>query len=139
LTIEPKEGNFRKDETIVIKCKATLKSHHRSNNQHSKNNLNQRQQKPHINWYKDNEIIKSSPTQKRREDTHHNNENNQTVRKIEIQTKQDNNQHYLDSVLIIQKANSDDSGKYRCIYDNIQEQITVKVVHDRKFLSRFSS
>jgi hypothetical protein len=47
-------------------------------------------------------------------------------------TTQDKNDHLLRSVLILNNATPEDSGKYRCIYDNIQEQVEVKV-HSRRF------
>jgi hypothetical protein len=53
--------------------------------------------------------------------------------KFEIETKQDSHEQHLNSVLTIHDARVDDSGRYRCIYDNIQESVQVKVFNDGKF------
>ncbi len=50
--------------------------------------------------------------------------------KFEIETKQDSHEQHLNSVLTIHDARVDDSGRYRCIYDNIQESVQVKVFND---------
>lgn len=118
LVIEPREGNYKIDEKIVIKCKATLKYHQKNSHQ-----LNQRHQKPNIHWYKENEIIKSTNSRSTIND-----------QKIEIDTRQDIDENLLNSVLTIHNAKVDDSGKYRCIYDNIQEQVNVKVIYDCKLM-----
>ena len=141
MVIEPKEGNFKIDDKIVIKCKATLKSHHRSviNGRHGASNhtLNQRQHKPSIYWYKENEILRNQDSNKNkiRHDPEQNKIDETHAHKINIETKQDADENILNSVLTISNAKLDDSGKYRCIYDNIQEQVTVKVIYDCKFLS----
>ena len=53
---------------------------------------------------------------------------------VEIMTQTDENEHNLHSVLTINKAKLADSGKYRCVYDDIQEQVQVKVAYQRKSL-----
>lgn len=58
--------------------------------------------------------------------------------KIEIDTRQDQTENQLNSVLTIYNAKVDDSGKYRCIYDNIQEQVNVKVIYDCKYFLIFT-
>ena len=139
MVIEPKEGNFRIDDKIVIKCKATLKSHHKSliNGRHGTNHtLNQRQHKSSIYWYKENEILRNQDSNKNkiRHDPEQNKIDENYAHKIQIETKQDSEENILNSILTINNAKLDDSGKYRCIYDNIQEQVTVKVIYDCKFL-----
>ena len=147
LVIEPKEANFKVDDKIIIKCKATIRTYHNSNNNkihhHTSSNNNaytltnnsfhqrhQRMHKPNIYWYKGNEILKDTdahrnklrhePSQKEKSDLDEN-------RKIEIETNHDYSDNLLNSVLTISNAKVNDSGKYRCIYDNIQEQVTVHV------------
>lgn len=117
MVIEPRQGSFRQDDKIVIKCRATLKYQPKMNH-----NLNQRQQKPNIHWYKENEIIKTTSSRSI----------SQELPKIEIDTQQDQDENLLNSVLTINNAKIDDSGKYKCIYDNIQEQVDVKVIYDCK-------
>lgn len=58
-------------------------------------------------------------------------------RKFEIETKLDNNEQTLNSILTINHAREEDSGKYRCIYDNIQEQINIRVVNDSEYFYRY--
>ncbi len=136
--IEPREGHFKIDETIVIKCKATLKSAHKSgkvnSNNNNKHHLNQRQQRPVIHWYKDDEVIKTGNDNKRNK-LDPNDQAKMANHKIEIETRQDSHEHHLNSVLTIHNAKLDDSGKYRCIYDSVQESVTVKVFNDREFES----
>jgi len=151
LVIEPKEANFRVDDKIVIKCKATLRTYTHKNMNHnhrSTNNNNnaaytltngsfnhhqrhQRMHKPNIYWYKGNEILKDTDTHrnKLRHEPSLKEINKDLVdnRKIEIETNHDFGDNLLNSVLTISNAKVNDSGKYRCIYDNIQEQVTVHV------------
>ena len=67
-------------------------------------------------WYRDNEIIKATTGEQ--------------GHKIEIETKLDNNEQTLNSILTVNSAKIEDSGKYRCIYDSTQEQINIKVIND---------
>lgn len=131
-----------------------MRSLHKAQSPHL---IHQRQSKSSILWYKENEIIKSGgpasskSTWARSEKTAptivESNGNgadpnsssssssrgeSEDDRKIEIETKLDTNEQTLNSILTINHAREDDSGKYRCIYDNIQEQINVKVINDRK-------
>lgn len=148
LVIEPKEASFKVNDKIVIKCKATLKSHHKNgmNKAYTFNNINhttnphhqrhQRMHKPNIYWYKENEILKDTDLN-RNKIRHDPSQNQQSEyfddNKIEIDTKQDLDENLLNSVLTINNAKINDSGNYRCIYDNIQEQVTVKVLPDDYF------
>jgi hypothetical protein len=169
LVIEPKEANFRVDDKIVIKCKATLRTYthnannknmnhnHRStnnaaytltngsflnNNNHHHHQRHQRMHKPNIYWYKGNEILKDTDTHrnKLRHEPSLKEINKDLVdnRKIEIETNHDFGDNLLNSVLTISNAKVNDSGKYRCIYDNIQEQVTVHVSQPEcKFILHF--
>lgn len=124
MTIEPKEGQFKVEDKIVLKCRATLRSVHKSQSMHL---IHQRQSKSSILWYKENEIIKSSASAR-----NGNNEGAENDRKIEIETKIDNNEQTLNSILTIHKARESDSGNYRCIYDNFQRNIEIKISNERK-------
>lgn len=119
LSIEPKEGNYKVSDKIVLKCRTTMRSLHKSQSMHL---IHQRQSKSSILWYKENEIIKSTSGRSESPELH----------KVEIETKLDNNEQTLNSILTINNAQESDSGKYRCIYDNIQENIQIKVTNDRK-------
>lgn len=136
LVIEPKEGNFKVDEKIVIKCKATMKSNpkhsNNNNNKNSRHQMNQRHQRSTIHWYKDDEIIKVNHENNKRNklDPDQSKQMQENNKKFEIETKNDNHDHYLNSVLTINDAKLDDSGRYRCIYENIQESVTIKVFND---------
>lgn len=115
LTIEPKEGDFKLDDKVIIKCKVTVKpTIMKGPNQHL---IHQRHPKPSIFWYKENDALKSNPSD---------------ARKIEIDTKYENSEQVLASYLIIYNARYEDTGKYRCTYDNMQEQVNVKVNNDCK-------
>jgi hypothetical protein len=131
--IEPKDAQFKIDEKIVLKCRTTLRTHKPSERQ--SHNLKQRQPRPNIHWYKDNEPIRSTSLYR--------NSNNEdpSMRKIDIETKQEGEDNLLNSVLVIHNARIEDSGKYKCIYENIQEQVTVKVIYDckRNFFYTFLS
>ena len=144
MVIEPKEGNFKVNDKIVIKCKATLKSTHKnshkvnkayslssnSNSSISMNHRHQRMHKPNIYWYKENEILKDTDSNRnkiRHEPQQNENSDYFENRKIEIETKHDFHDNLLNSVLTISNAKLNDSGLYRCIYDNIQEQVTIHV------------
>jgi hypothetical protein len=117
LTIEPKDGNFKIDDKIVLKCKATMGTPHKTQSSHL---INQRQSKSSILWYRENEIIKAT--------------SGEQGHKIEIETKLDNKEQTLNSILTVNSAKVEDSGKYRCIYDNTQEQINIKVINDCELL-----
>ena len=118
LVVEPRNPQFKLDEKIVLRCRTTLK-HHKSNGNH--HNLNQRQPRPNIHWYKDNELIRSTSLYR---------DDDPNMRKIGIETKQEGEENLLNSVLTIHNARIEDSGNYKCIYENIQEQVSVKVIHD---------
>ena len=134
LTIEPKDGtNYKLDDKIVLKCRATMRTLHKTPSLHL---IHQRQSKSSILWYKENEIIKSSSPPSTSTDIPNDDDEEEKSRnsehKIEIETKLDNNEQTLNSILTIYKARETDSGKYRCIYDNIQENVQIKVINDRK-------
>lgn len=75
---------------------------------------------PSINWYKENEILQ--PVSNR----------------TDIRTEIDNGHHNLHSVLTIYHSKIEDSGKYRCVYDDIQEQVDVRVSnYESKFILFF--
>lgn len=144
MTIEPKEGgNYKLDDKIVLKCRATMRTLHKTPSLHL---IHQRQSKSSILWYKENEILKSSvrrttataddepsSSSQDQETSASNNDENQQ-HKIEIETKLDNNEQTLNSILTISHARETDSGKYRCIYDNIQENVQIRVINDRKLI-----
>ena len=50
--------------------------------------------------------------------------------KIEITSIQNQDNHSLNSMLIIYNAKQEDSGKYTCSYENYKEQTTVLVIND---------
>ena len=142
LIVEPKEANYKQNEKIVIKCSATPKPIQKRNRQTSirKNfvldfnyNIPSRQHRmprPHIYWFKDNEILKDTDLSKNkiRQDSSQTRQlSHLNQRKINITTSQDLNENSLNSVLTIENANVNDSGKYKCIYENIHEQVTVNV------------
>lgn len=154
LSIEPKESsNYKVDDKIVLKCRATMRSLHKTPSLHL---IHQRQSKSSILWYKENDIIKSSALQtndgKSSDELNAEHEGvgmsgdgakdptdgdqkqlqQQHKHTIEIETKLDTNEQTLNSILTINHAREDDSGKYRCIYDNIQENVQIKVINDRK-------
>ena len=120
LMIEPKKGHFKKDEDIMIKCQTVMKSSHH-NGKGNTAHLKQRQQRPTINWYKDNEMITSDSNHK-----------NHSAPRVEIISSHDNTAHLLKSSLLIRSARLEDSGKYMCTYENIQEQVSVRISIDRK-------
>jgi hypothetical protein len=123
LVIEPKDAQFKIDEKIVLKCRTTLRHHKRNGEQsHLKQ---QRQQRPSIHWYKDNEPIRGTSLYRN---------DDPSMRKIDIETKQEGEDNLLNSVLVIHNARIEDSGKYKCVYENIQEQVTVKVNYDCKLM-----
>lgn len=150
LTIEPKEGgNYKLDDKIVLKCRATMRTLHKTPSLHL---IHQRQSKSSILWYKENEILKSSvrrttataddepsSSSHDQETAATNNDDSQQQHKIEIETKLDNNEQTLNSILTISHAREADSGKYRCIYDNIQENVQIRVTNDRKLIFVFVS
>ena len=109
IIVEPKEANIAPHQKISINCKATVKFHH-----HHKN---QRHPKPVLNWYKENELVKN---------VYNPNDNH----KIEITNVQNQDNHSLNSMLIIYNAKQEDSGKYTCSYENYKEQTTVLVIND---------
>jgi hypothetical protein len=82
----------------------------------------QRHQKPTINWYKENELIKID-------------RENQT-KKYEIHSHHDRAEHLLSSTLFIHNARIEDSGRYRCLYENIQEQTVISVHGARKLTKK---
>ena len=47
--------------------------------------------------------------------------------KLHILTEHDLGENLLRSVLTIENAKASDSGKYKCVYENTQEQVTVNV------------
>ncbi len=123
MSIDPKDAKFTPDENIALTCKTTLRlpnnNTKRKNNKH--HHLFQRNHKPTISWYKENELIKE-------EITSNNNQNNtNSIKKHEIHTTHERMSHFLTSTLLIHDAKVEDSGKYRCIYENIQEQAVVTV------------
>jgi hypothetical protein len=126
LVIEPRDATFKVDDKIVLKCKTTVRHHH-TNGGHSKqlHNLKQRQPRPNIHWYKDNELVRPTSSLHRSDDP--------SARKVDVETRQEGEDNLLNSVLTVHNARIEDSGKYKCIYENIQEQVAVKVVHDCKF------
>ena len=123
LSIEPKDSNFKTLDNIKLSCRATLRTPH-VKRKNSKNHLYQRHQKPTISWYKENDLIKPDQTAL----------NETSPRKLEIQTTLDRVEHLLTSTLLISNANIEDSGKYRCIYENIQEQTVIKVTNQGKLM-----
>ena len=148
--MEPKEATYQQNDKIVIRCSATLKILHQKRSPHLHGrklvyDLNEAQEKAShrhnrransIFWYKENEIIKmTSPMTlvktKLRQDQSvmsppqikaHNNKH-----KLHILTEHDLSANLLKSVLTIENAKASDSGKYKCVYENIQEQVTVNV------------
>lgn len=149
--MEPKEANYVQNEKIVIRCSATLKPlHQKRSNSHDRiklvNDLNE-QEKMHrhhrmskpatIYWYKENDILKEVDSsliknKLRHDSSHQLNVNNLPQRhhhqhKLNILTEHDLDDNLLKSVLTIENAKASDSGKYKCVYENIQEQVTVHV------------
>jgi hypothetical protein len=109
---------------------------YRFNNLNHTNLRHQRHQNAHISniyWYKENEILKDTDLN-RNKIRHDPSQNQQSEyfdnNKIEIDTQQDLDENLLNSVLTINNAKVNDSGNYRCLYDNIQEQVSVKVLPD---------
>lgn len=78
-----------------------------------------RQQRPHISWYKENDLLK-------------NDHNASATQKIKIHTERYENK--LRSKLTIRNANVIDSGKYRCIFENIQEHSIIKISDGGEFI-----
>ena len=93
-----------------------------------------RTNKPIIYWYKENEILKE--TDSVRNKPRHEAQiylkklTSDSNRQVKIVTKHDLNDSVLNSVLTINHAKLEDSGNYRCMFNNIQEQVTVNVLND---------
>ena len=113
---------FKLNEKLIIECKATMKMDDRkqtanlrsvkSANKHNHNeNIEEidKNKMPSINWYKETEMLQ--PVSNR----------------TDITTEVDNGHHNLHSVLTIHHSKIEDCGKYRCVYDDIQEQVDVRV------------
>lgn len=140
LVVEPRDATFKIDEKIRLTCRTTLRSSHQKKHHHAHQAT--RQQRPGILWYKDNEPIRSSSSSYRSSSSPDGvavAAVDQSDRQIEIETKQEEEDNgdealLLNSVLTIHNARIDDAGKYKCIYENIQEQVTVKVIYDCKFI-----
>lgn len=110
LSIEPKKATFQTSEVIKITCQATLRIPN-TRRKYARKHL--RQHRPFMSWYKGNEIIKADHT------------NSTKLKKHEIQTERF--EFTFKSHLTIHDANPKDSGKYRCIFENIQEHAMISV------------
>lgn len=70
-----------------------------------------------MNWYKENELVRNLY-------------NPNTKHKIEIQNSHNNENHSLNSMLIIYNAREEDSGNYVCSYENHKVETTVLVLNE---------
>lgn len=111
LSIEPKKANFHTFSNIEITCQATLRMPTRR--KYARKHL--RHHRPFMSWYKENELIRD-------------NHNVTQEKKYQIHTERVD--RMLKSTLKINDANIRDSGKYRCIYENIQEHAVIGVSNE---------
>ncbi len=123
MIVEPKEGFFKTNDKIILKCQTTLRSGYTGRSQ----NGQKRHQRANIHWYKDNELIRTTSLYRDKENVH------RGARKFDIDVKQDENGSQLSSVLTINNAKAEDSGKYKCVYDNIHENANIKVLKECKY------
>lgn len=128
LTIEPKTGNFKVDNEIEISCQATVRGHNRRHRSRK-----HRHHRPTISWYKENDLLKNDGG----------NNNSSEPRKYSIHNERVD--MIFKSTLKVHDATKEDSGKYRCIFENIQEHAAVKVYTEGEYslkniqASRFSN
>ena len=111
LSIEPKTGGFKAGSTIEISCQATMRSQKQRAKKH-------RHHRATISWYKENEMLK-------------NDGNSSEPSKYNIHSERV--EMMFRSTLKVNDVTTDDSGKYRCIFENIQEHATIKVYKQSEY------